>query len=99
MQAEQQQFTDADSIFAQHLGPFLETLTFGYQKLQALFDRFKQSFEQACRLFGDDPKKTRPEELLEPIITFAKTFDRLTIEFNRRLERESLSKKRKEVCL
>jgi hypothetical protein len=90
---------ESDSNFALVLSPFICQVTKEYESLSRKQKSIREQYREICVSFGEDELRTKPEDILESISSFSKSFSCSLAEYRRKQERESLAKQRKKVAL
>ena len=88
-----------DPKFAHTLTEFLVEVDRDCNLLNAKKIEAEKCFLNVCSLFGEDPCRTKPEEVLQSFTHFLKTFDNYANDYKRRKEIEMQKRKRKAVSL
>lgn len=91
------QIQEVDSNFASALNPFINQVKDGYESLSEKQKSIRDHYKEICVTFGEDHLRTKPEDILESISSFIKSFSSSLVEYRRKQERESLAKQRKKV--
>jgi len=90
---------ESDSNFASELTPFITQVKKGYESLSQKKKSIRDQYKEICQSFGEDHLRTKPEDILESISSFMKSFSCSLAEYRRKQERELVSKQRKKVLL
>ncbi|XP_023932602.1 disheveled-associated activator of morphogenesis 2-like [Lingula anatina] len=65
---------EPDDKFVSVMSDFITVAAYNYSELDDLVSEMRQKYDQATRLFGDDPKNSQPEEFFGTVDAFLTSF-------------------------